>query len=415
MEKLAQEVWISVRGLELGMWVSRLDRPWLETPFPLEGLSLRTDDDIEMLQRTCSYVYIDTQRGLAPDLRFLEFSDNPLVRSARGQEEVDALRKTNWTTSSDLQSEVKRAEKVHGTLQLDIAQVMGDLQAGRHLDLQKLKEGVEAMVDSILRNPSAFTWLMEIKQRDNYHYQHALSCSIWSATFGRHLGLERNELHTLALGGLLCDVGKTQMPIELLAKRTVLTESEVHLVRQHVEHSLKIVGKTKGLPTNIIEMVATHHERHNGSGYPLGLKGLEIPIYGRIMGLIDSYDAMTCARPYAASRSPHKAVAELYDQRGALFQPELVEQFIQTCGIYPTGTLVELSSGEIGVVTAVHSLKRLRPTIMLLLDENKKALAQFSVLDLTQTEHDKHGQPLTIKAGLPSGAHGINTHELFLD
>jgi len=295
MEKLAQEIRISVRGLERGMYVSRLDRPWLDTPFPLEGVGLKTEEDIEKLQRICSYVYIDTQRGVGPDLRFLEFSDDPLVRSAKGQEELDALRKTNWEVTTDLESEVKQAKEAHRSMQAGIAEVMGDLKEGRHLDLQKLKDGVEAMVDSIVRNPSAFTWLMEIKRRDDYHYQHALSCSIWAAAFGRHLGLEQQDLRNLALGGLLCDVGKTQMPIELLAKPTALTDSEAGLVRQHVEHSLRIVGKTKGLPVNIIEMVASHHERHNGGGYPLGLKGLEIPIYGRIMGLVDSYDAMTCA------------------------------------------------------------------------------------------------------------------------
>jgi HD-GYP domain-containing protein (c-di-GMP phosphodiesterase class II) len=415
MDKLAHEVRISVRGLERGMWVSRLDRPWLDSPFPIEGLSLRTDDDIEMLRRICSYVYVDTQRGIAPDMRFLEFSDNPLVRNAKGQEELDALRKTTWTISSDFQTEVKRAGQAHASLQNGIAEVMDDLKQGRHLDLQKLKDGVEAMVDSITRNPSAFTWLMEIKRRDNYHYQHALSCAIWAAAFGRHLGLERDELRNLALGGLLCDVGKTQMPVELLAKATPLTQEEAHLVRQHVEHSLKIIGKSKGLSASIIEMVATHHERHDGSGYPLGLKGLEIPIFGRLMGLVDSYDAMTCVRPYANSRSPHRAVAELYEHRGTLFQPELVEQFIQTCGIYPTGTLVELSSGEIGVVTAVHSLKRLRPTVMLLLDENKKPFEQFVTLDLTETSLDKRGEPLAVKSGLPTGSYGIDTHELFLD
>src|SRR5690349_3703273 len=173
MEKLAQEIRISVRGLERGMYVSRLDRPWLDTPFPLEGVGLKTEEDIEKLQRICSYVYIDTQRGIGPDLRFLEFSDDPLVRSAKGQEELDALRKTTWAVTTDLESEVKLAKEAHRTLQAGIAEVMGDLKEGRHLDLQKLKDGVEAMVDSIVRNPSAFTWLMEIKRRDDYHYQHA--------------------------------------------------------------------------------------------------------------------------------------------------------------------------------------------------------------------------------------------------
>ncbi len=133
------------------------------------------------------------------------------------------------------------------------------------------------------------------------------------------------------------------------------------------------------------------------------------------MGLVDSYDAMTCLRPYASSRSPHQAVAELYEQRDKLFQAELVEQFIQTCGIYPTGSLVELSSGEVGVITAVHSLKRLRPRVMLLLGRDKKPLAQFKPLDLSVVDHDDQGAPLTVKHGLPVGAFGIDPKELFLD
>lgn len=292
---------------------------------------------------------------------------------------------------------------------------MADLQAGHSLDLPKLRDGVDAMVDSILRNPSAFTWLREIKRKDTYSYQHALGCAIWSASFGRHLGLEKAELQNLALGGLLCDVGKTRLPLELLARQGPLTDEEAELVHSHVQHSLEIVENTPGLPSGIVEMVATHHERHDGSGYPFGLKSNHIPIFGRIMGLVDSYDAMTCIRPYARSRSPHQAVTELYEQRGTLFQPELVEQFIQSCGIYPTGSLVELSTGQVGVVTEVHSLKRLRPRVMLLLDENKVPLARFHEIDLGEIEEDHQGQPLTVKCSLAPGVYGIDTSELFLD
>jgi hypothetical protein len=161
--------------------------------------------------------------------------------------------------------------------------------------------------------------------------------------------------------------------------------------------------------------VATHHERHDGSGYPSGLAGELIPIYGRIMGLVDSYNAMTCARPHARTRSAHNAVSSCTGLRGVLFQAELVEQFIQTCGIYPTGTLVELSTGEVGVVVAVHSLKRLRPSVMLLLDRNKLPLREFRTVDLSEMEVDEAGQPLTVKGGLPVGAFNINLKELFLD
>jgi HD-GYP domain-containing protein (c-di-GMP phosphodiesterase class II) len=415
MARLTGEVRISVRGLEPGMYVSRLDRPWLEAPFPIEGVTLRNGEDIERIQRLCSFVYVDTARGASPDLRYLDFGGSSLERSARGQEEVDALRKTTWDIVSEFDAELPQARAAHDTLQRGIYEVMADLKEGHHLDLAKLKDGVDAMVDSILRNPSAFAWLMEIKRRDDYHYQHALGCAIWAASFGRHLGLEREDLGELALGGMLCDVGKTRLPLELMLKQKTLSPEEAMQVRNHVEHSLQIVTRTPGVSAKIIEMIASHHERHDGTGYPLGLKGSEIPMYGRIMGLVDSYDAMTSIRPYAKSRSPHQAVTELYEHRTNLFQPELVEQFIQTCGIYPTGSLVELSTGQIGVITAVHSLKRLRPTVMLLLDELKAPLAQFVSLDLSIHEYDPQGRAINVKCGLPAGSYGIDPQELFLD
>jgi HD-GYP domain-containing protein (c-di-GMP phosphodiesterase class II) len=409
------ELRVSVRGLARGMFVSRLDRPWIETPFPLEGMQLGSDEDIEGLRKICSYVYVDTSRGTSPDLRYVEHQDADLLSSARGRDEVAALQKVEWETKTDFNTESVVATEVHGRLEREIDEVMTDLKSGRNLDLSKLRDGVEAMVDSILRNPAAFTWVKEMKRRDNYAYHHALGCAVWAASFGRHLGLEKEEVQKLSLGGLLCDVGMTRLPVELLAKQSVLDEEEVELVHQHVEDGLKILEDTPGLPPRIIEIVATHHERHDGSGYPRGLKGEMIPIYGRIMGLVDSYNAMTCARPHARTRSAHNAVSELYGLRDTLFQAELVEQFIQTCGIYPTGTLVELSTGEVGVVVSVHSLKRLRPSVMLLLDRDKSPLSQFRTIDLSEMELDATGNPLTVKGGLPVGAFNINLKELFLD
>jgi len=409
------ELRVSVRGLARGMFVSRLDRPWIETPFPLEGMLLGSEEDMEGLRKICSYVYVDISRGTSPDLRYVEHQDADLLSNSRGRDEVAALQKVEWEIKTDFAAESAVATEVHGRLERDIDEVMTDLKHGRNLDLGKLRDGVEAMVDSILRNPAAFTWVKEMKRHDDYSYHHALGCAVWAASFGRHLGLEKEEVQKLALGGLLCDVGMTKLPLDLLAKNGGLDEAEVELVHQHVEDGLKILEETPGLPARIIEIVATHHERHDGSGYPHGLKGELIPIYGRIMGLVDSYNAMTCARPHARTRSAHKAVAELYGLRDTLFQAELVEQFIQTCGIYPTGTLVELSSGEVGVVVAVHSLKRLRPSVMLLLDRNKAPLAQFRTMDLNEVEVDETGQPLTVKGGLPVGAFNINLKELFLD
>ena len=157
MDTSSHEVRISVQGLALGMYVSRLDRPWLETPFPLHGLALDSDDAIARLRRICSHVWVDTLRGIAPDSRYLAFEDTG--PSAPPQGEFEQLRKTDWSIRSEFKAELQQAEHVHAMLEGSIAEVMEDLQDGKHLDLGRLKDGVDAMIDSILRNPTAFVWL----------------------------------------------------------------------------------------------------------------------------------------------------------------------------------------------------------------------------------------------------------------
>jgi HD-GYP domain-containing protein (c-di-GMP phosphodiesterase class II) len=417
VDTLFQEYRIDVRGLAVGMYVSRLDRPWLGTPFPLEGFQVGSLDEVAQLQRLCGHVFVDTTRGIAPDPGFLSPESSDLLHHAQGEDEVAELRRTEWVVANDFDSELPQAELAHDALERGIAEVMRDLEEGRSLDLGKLTSGVDAMIDSITRNPSAFIWLKAIKRKDNYAYQHALGCSVWAASFGRHLGLDRGELGELTLSGLLFDVGKTRVDTDILTRPLPLDAPRLELVRAHVQHGLDILTGTPGLTKRTLEAVATHHERHDGSGYPAGLSGSAIPMFGRIIGLIDSYDAMTSVRPYRESRSPHHAVMELYQARGRLFQGALVEHFIQTCGIYPGGSLVELSDGRVGVVTTVHSLKRLRPSVMLLLDESKQPLSEFVSVDLSEMPRggDDADDSLSIKRGLPQGAYDLDPAELFLD
>jgi HD-GYP domain-containing protein (c-di-GMP phosphodiesterase class II) len=415
MHEFSQELRINVRGLEVDMYVARLDRPWLGTNYPLEGFRIDSEAELKDLQRLCSHVFVDVSRGVSPHPRFVELEMPDLVRQAQGEDEIADLRKTVWEVQTEFKAELAEAEVAHDTLSQGIASVMDDVQAGRQMTLDKLRVGVDAMIDSITRNPSAFMWLKAIRQKDDYAYHHALGCSVWAASFGRHLGLDRDELGDLALGGLLFDVGKTRLSSRMLSQPTPLDDHDRSLMQSHVQHGLDILGDTAGIAPRILEAVATHHERHDGSGYPHGLSGTEIPMFGRILGLIDSYHAMTSVRRYMESRSPHQAVMELYLARGQLFQAELVEHFIQTCGIYPSGSLVELSDGRVGVITSVHNLRRLRPVVMVLLDAEKKPLQQFASIDLSDMIEGSDGDALNIRRGLPQGAHGIDPAELFLD
>ena len=428
---MRNEVKTSIDGLKVGMFISRLDRPWIKTPFVLQGIKITSLDEIARVRKYCNYVYVDVEQGVSPDARYWILTNAPTastkwekkskVRAARPrqekQDEYAALRKTTYEKSTRLKSEIKSASKASRKLSRSYVKLMRDLETGRNLDLTTVQDGISYMVESVLRNPAAMMWIVQLEKLDQYTYSRALGTSVWCATFGRHLGLEKDTIKQLALGGLLLDLGKSRLPVELLKHKGELTPDELKIMHQHVDLGVKLLAaekdqlNIKNLEMGVLQMVATHHERADGSGYPQGLSDQDIPIFGRIAGIVDSYDAMTSERPYLdqGPHTPHEAIAELYDLRSTKFQAELVEQFIQTVGLYPTGSLVELNTGEVGAVVAINGLHRLQPTVMLLLDENKEPYAEFKYLNLSNTKGD-----IRVEKGLPPNAYGINMKELFL-
>lgn len=409
----AAEVRIKVEGLEPGMYVVKLDRPWLETPHLMQGFVVESPDDAERVAKYSKYVYIDTERGPQPDPHFV-LQDEHLGSVKPISESLNGFHSAEYNKKVALQEEISTARTVHLDMERVIADTMKNLQEEKSLKLEVMQGGINAMTDSIVRNPEALVWLSQLKRKDSYTYNHSIGTSVWAATFARYLGLPRNSIDTLAMGGLLLDVGKAALPDSVLQASTRLTPEQMKTVESHVAHSLNMVKDAPGVDERILAMVGTHHERFDGSGYPQGLSGDEIPIFGRIAAVVDTYDALTSQRPYAKAMSPHGAVGVLYEWRGIDFQPELVERFIQTIGIYPTGTLVELTTGEVGVIISINDHHRLRPSIMLLLDREKKRLKEFQEIDLMQDPVDERGKPVDIRRGLPPGSFDIDTHELFL-
>ena len=417
------EVKTSIAGVRPGMFVSKLDRPWIETPFLLEGVLIENSDEIETLSAYCSYVYVDISKGLSPDPRYVikdagverpqkvEQAKPAKASSKDGLNEYERLRKFNYADATPFAEELRTARKIKEKLDLGLSKVLRDLRMGDALDIVTVKAGVEEVVSSIIRNPSALSLLVQLERSDDYTYGRALSTSVWCAQFGRRLGLEHKGISELGLGGMLLDIGKVKLPGQLLNKKGALNVEEFALLRRHVDFSVRILAKTQAVPTGVLRMVATHHERADGSGYPDRLINENIPIFGRIAGIVDTYDAMTARRPYTDTMyTPHDAIVELYRARHTLFQPELIEQFIQTVGLYPAGSLIEFETGEVGVVIAVNEMKRLHPTVMLILGSDKKPLVEFVTTNLAQQSEDG---PKVAKA-LPRGAYGIKMEELFL-
>lgn len=408
-----KEVKVRVADIELGMYVARLDRPWLDTPYILQGFQIKTQEDIDELLKHCDYVFVDIALSKVVE----EKKPQQRKKSLSSTEEKELLinrKPIIYPDATELSQELTTARENHGILANFAEDMMTDISNNKKLSLPSLQQAIDPMVDSITRNPDAYSWLTRMKFKDNYTYNHSVSTSIWAVAFGRHLGLPKNDLQSLAIGALLFDIGKMRLPEKLINNTRRYNQYEFKLVKQHVQHSVDIVRSIGGISDEVVEMVKTHHERHNGSGYPDGLSGNMIPIFGKIAGIVDCYDAIISERPFAYAMSPHDAIKKLYEWRDLDFQAELVEQFIQVVGIYPVGTVVELSDGRVGVVYAQNRVWRLRPQIMLLLDHNKDAFSNFDIINLMTETHSEDGHALDIIKSVEPGMYGIDPEQFYL-
>ena len=415
---------VNTADLELGMYVARLDRPWTDTPFLFQGFFIRSQDEIDELRRCCRYVYVDLEHD-HPDITRTKTG---VVGQDRTITQVTSLyrakprlspsnrnrNRTVYANSQPLEKELPAAKNVYAEASRAMHELITKLETDGRLDVQLARETVEPMVESVLRNPDAMIWLSRMKKHNSYMYHHSVGAAIWGLAFSRHLGLDKAALQEVGLGCMLFDVGKTKLPHALLIKPDKLTETEWHVMRNHVDYSLTLLEGNAGITERILEMVRSHHERYDGSGYPGQLKGNQIPTFAKIAAMADSYDAITSPRPYSRMRSPYEAVREIYGWRGTLFQPEVVEQFMQVVGVFPTGSLVELNTGAVAVVIAQNEARRLKPRIMLILDEHKRRLAQFNIVDLLFDTHLKGVGDLRIEKCLEPGAYAINPEELYL-
>ena len=405
---------VNVSNLKIGMYVSNLDRPWIDTPFLLEGFTIKTEEDIDSLVRHCTYVFIDPERGVAAD-EYIEDA-RPRLKTNEYLERFlqDNKKQVQYENVKTAKEELPEAQLAMEMASNQVAHIMDDVKEGKNLNINAVRGVVKPILDSILRNSEAYLWLSMMQKKSAYTYSHSVDNCALAIAFGRYMGLPKKDLQTLAIGLLMMDMGNVKVPEQILNKNGRLTEAEYMIVKKHVGHGVKILQETEGMNEDIVNIALTHHERFDGSGYPNGLLGAHIPVYGRMAAIIDCYDAMTSKRPFSAAKSPYAALQNIYNWRGSAFQPELVEQFLQCMGVYPTGSIVEMTSGEVGIVLSQNLTQWMRPKIMLLLDEDKAHFSVYKTIDLSNVFEDQEGYPLNILRGLDPGSFGIDPTEYYL-
>ncbi len=409
---------IPVENLVIGMYVAGLDRPWLDTPFVLQGFYLQSQAAIERIGNICEYVLVDPRRY---DTSLVDNRHTPARRmreprkpSKRHQISIHPAQRHPHEESTELAEEIKPAKVALEQALAAVDDCLSRLIAGDLLDAESIRGAVKPIVASVLRNKEAAAALVRMRSFDNYIYSHSIACSVWAAVLGKELGYPPEDIEALSFGCALIDVGKTKLPKELLAQTTPLTKTQLALFRRHVEFGLEVTSEV-GLGDAVIgNIIKTHHERFDGSGYPNGLTNSEIPIFGRIAGLVDSYDAMISPRPHKPAQPSYQALLELERNEDELFQKELVEYFILAIGIFPVGAVVELNTGEVGVVLKQRSDRRLRPKVMLILDENKLPRSELNIIDLGIQDEAQCSKTQWIVHELPKDSHGIDASQYFL-
>ncbi|WP_235189747.1 HD-GYP domain-containing protein [Methylotenera sp. L2L1] len=523
---------IPVSSLEIGMFVCELDRPWLGTPFLLEGVLIEDETQIATLTSLCEFVYIDRtvslgQHYLAPPKKSIAITRSasvPIYQSAalsnpnptthaqdnkidtnkeqrsffniireiqdfnqntpqipnqnntnlnlsylsqeaeldtestpsglslskqiktdlsnfvlglkgwrqtwkkksrhassatiQGDEvaattPIDYLHNTVIEEKYPIEQEITTIYPIYERTQLVTQEFFNAMAENQLVDLSKVDEALNDMVDSIERNSDALVWLARLKQTDDYSYNHALNVSITLMALANFMALPKKQIKDLGLAGLLQDIGKVKIPKELLQKTEKITAEEFDVFKKHVDHALALLEVTNNISSTTMITVSQHHERIDGSGYPYQLKAKQISLAGQMAGLIDTYCALTSNKAYAKSVYNQFALEKIHALRDTKFDGHLIDQLVQFLGMYPVSSLVELNSGEVGVVIQQNSVRRLLPKVMILLNPDKTKNEYPPTLNLINLPLIPSGEPYQIVRGLPPDSYGLNINNYF--
>ncbi len=381
---------IHISELKIGMFVSKLDRDWLETPFLMQGFVVETLEDIDLVAQYAEYLWVDklVVEWVPPETR--KMADIVKQSAAIYHNKSDAKQEHSQAIST-----YKQARRLTKTL-------LDELRFGTSIDVDQVKSTVNDCVQSILRNPDALIWMSRMRNEDEYTAEHCLNVCILAIAFGRHLNMREEDLHTLGICGLLHDVGKMRVPNEILNKPDKLTEKEFTIIKAHSIHGRNLLMSSSELPNAAVDVAYSHHEKIDGTGYPRKLSAAGISDVTRMITIVDAYDAMTAHRCYSRAKPSTEALKIIFKDRGTHFDERFALEFIKCVGLYPPGSMVELINGLIGIVLQTNQKYRHLPKIIVIKNLNGESEKEI-ILDLDDIEKKKLNKSYLIKRALADG------------
>lgn len=379
---------IACEHLDIGMKVVELDCPWIESPFTVHGFRISTERELEQLKTTCKYVYVAVKTEKPTDTGGTD------------------LKRQTYTDSLPLDKAMPQAKSAHRQAKSVVNGFLNNLRLGQTFDTSVAKKAVKQCVNSIIANQEAMLWLGLLKDVDEYTARHSLNVGLLAIILGRAEGLSRVDLENVGLCGMLHDMGKSKIPLEILNKEGAFSDEEFEVMKSHTTLGFEILDQKADIIEEAANVALSHHERLNGRGYPRALKAEDISYFSRIVAIVDAYDAITSQRIYSPAKTSLEALRILIGAKGSHFDPDLVDRFVECIGIYPAGSVAELSTKEVVIILPTPHKKRNSPRVLVVRNASKKACEE-KLLDLSQEPKDSNGDLITIKHLLSDNAFGI--------
>jgi putative nucleotidyltransferase with HDIG domain len=358
---------IAVDSVRLGMHIHALEGNWLDHPFWKTKFVLQDPADLQKLQKSgIRECWIDTAKGLdvalpvAEDAVSAAVPDRPqtippaapaFAPTPAASPRIEPVKASSAlpAPTRNLREEVEEAAAICRKGKTAIISMFNEARLGKALKTEDCLPLVEEIASSVFRNPEALVNLARLKTKDDYTYMHSVAVAALMVALGRQLGLDLATCRLAGLAGLLHDVGKSLVPLEVLNKPGSLTAEEWTVMRSHPVRGHALIVEAQGSPAEVADVCLHHHERMDGKGYPYGLSGDQLTTLARMGAICDVYDAITSNRPYKAGWDPAESVARMASWAGH-FDTTIFGAFVKSLGIYPTGSVVRLESQKVAVV-----------------------------------------------------------------
>lgn len=373
---------IPVSALKVGMYIADLNNDWIPHNTQRRRGVIKAGETIEKIRRMgVTFVYIDASKGL-------DSQDAEAVAEVDCQNE-SALKEAGAQPPGlrprvPVEEELAIAQKIHSQAQGLVGNFMNNVKIGGAVDVAPIHQLADELQNSVLRNANALGCLGRIREKDNYLLEHSVNLSVLMSLFGHYRSLPHDVLHQTIVGALLHDLGKIMTPDEILHKPNRLSAEEFEVMKLHARHSRDILAATEGIGELTVITAAQHHEKLDGSGYPEGLKGDEISVYGRMVAIADVYDAITSDRIYHKGMTPSQGLKKLLEWSGHHLDASLVKQFIRCLGLYPVGSLVVLESGRLGAVVEANGEDQRLPIVRVMYHTKFRLPIPVETIDLAK-------------------------------